>query len=160
MRLLLGISLCPKHCLCSRGLPFPDFPVSEFGAVFPYELKPVTGPFHPLAVVTLASVEVGKCLLSLSGPISEQHNSALPDVAALASFGLPGSSLEAGNRCTSLPELCSPAEVCLRQGFPCCFSSWSLPQTCYKGGKKNNQGNYGPECLAASSWRISLEDGI
>lgn len=54
----MRISLCPKHCLCSRGLPLPDFPVSV--AVFPYELKPVTAPFHPLAVVTWASVEGGK----------------------------------------------------------------------------------------------------
>lgn len=144
MRQLLGISLCPKHCLCSRGLPLPDFPLSEFGAVFPYELKPVTWVFQTLAVVALASLEAGKGLLSLPGrlsrPISEQDSSALPNVPELASFGLPGSSSGAGNRCTSLPELCSPAEVCLRHGFPHCFSTRSLPQMCYKGGKKNIQG--------------------
>jgi len=108
MGLLLGISLCPRHCLCSRGLRLPDFPVSDSGAVFPYELKLVTGLFHPLAAVALASVEASKCLLSLpgrlSGRISEQDNSALLDMAALASFGLPASSSGAGNHCTSPPE--------------------------------------------------------
>lgn len=65
-------------------------PVSESGAVFPYELKPVVEPFHSLAVVTLASLEAGECLLNppgkLSGCILEQDNSALPDVPALASI--------------------------------------------------------------------------
>lgn len=160
MRLFLAISLCSKCCPCSRGLSLHNFLVS----VFPYELKPVMGLLHPLAVVTLASVEAGKCLLSLrgglSGPVSEQDNSALPGVAALGSFGLPASSSGLWNHCTSLPELCLPTHVSLRQGFTCCFSTQSFPMMRYKGVKKNNQGNYGPEHLAASFWSISLEDRI
>lgn len=75
MRLLLGISLCSKHCLCSRGLPLSEFPVSESGAMFPYELKPVMEPFCPSAVVTLAFVEAGKCLLSLPGRLDPFQSS-------------------------------------------------------------------------------------
>lgn len=67
-----------------------DVPVSESGAVFPYELKPLVGLFHSLAVVTLAPLEASKCLLSppgkLSGSILQQDNCALPDVPALASI--------------------------------------------------------------------------
>lgn len=89
MRLLLGISLCLKHC--SRALSLADFPVSESGAVFPDELQPVTGLFLTLAVFTLASVESGKWLLSLpgmlSGHVSEQGNGALLDVAAIIPSG-------------------------------------------------------------------------
>lgn len=69
----------------------------------------MTRLFQTLAVVALASLEAGKGLLSLSGrlsrPISEQDSSALPNVAGLASFGLPGSSSGAGNGCTSLTVL-------------------------------------------------------
>lgn len=55
MRPFLGIFLCPKHCWWSRELPLACLQVSW--SVFPYKLEPVMGPFNPLVVVTLGSVE-------------------------------------------------------------------------------------------------------
>lgn len=58
VRPFLGVFLCPTHCLWSRELPLACFPIyNGVGDVFPYKLEQVMGPFKPLAVITLGSVE-------------------------------------------------------------------------------------------------------